>query len=216
MSKKLLQYAGIAASALLIVFGIGSVVAGISGRQTVRDNMAQERIVGTPDMTPTGIAAAVKAAGLKNVSLPTCSVAGKTVDTGGRARCFASYMRIHALEASGGLVYADMKQFIGTDGKPTSDPKAAAIDAKTGKPTPNAARNVWVTETALSTALNTGYFAENVALFSIVMGFALLLTGIGLLVLTLGPLRVLLAEDRKREWRELPTREQHTPVVPAV
>jgi hypothetical protein len=33
--------------------------------------------------------------------------------------------------------------------------------------------------------LNTGYFAENVALFSIVMGIALLLTGIGFLVLTL-------------------------------
>ena len=48
------------------------------------------------------------------------------------------------------------------------------------------ARNTWVTETALGTALNTSYFAENVALFSIVMGAALLLTGIGFLVVTLG------------------------------
>jgi hypothetical protein len=211
MSKKLLQYAGIAASALLIVFGVGSAVAGIAGRHTVRDNMAQEQIVGTPDMTPRAIAAEVKAAGLKNVTLPTCSVAGKSVDTGSRARCFASYMRIHALEATGGQVYSEMKQYIGKDGKPTDDAKLAAIDSKSGKPVANGARNVWVTETALSTALNTGYFAENVALFSIVMGFALLLTGIGLLVLTLGPLRVLLAEDRKRE-----SREPRAPVVPAV
>jgi hypothetical protein len=42
-----------------------------------------------------------------------------------------------------------------------------------------------VTETALSTALNTSYFAENVANFAIVMGFALLLAGLGFLVLTL-------------------------------
>jgi hypothetical protein len=141
----------------------------------------------------------VKGAGLKNVTLPTCSVAGKSVNTGSRARCFASYMRIHALEATGGQVYSEMKRYIGKDGKPTDDAKLAAIDPKSGKPVDNGARNLWVTETALSTALNTGYFAENVALFSIVMGFALLLTGIGLLVLTLGPLRVLLAEDRKRK-----------------
>jgi hypothetical protein len=49
--------------------------------------------------------------------------------------------------------------------------------------------HVRVTETALSTALNTAYFAEQVALFSIVMGIALLLSGIGFLVLTLRFLR---------------------------
>ena len=41
-------------------------------------------------------------------------------------------------------------------------------------------------QTALTTALNTSFFAERVAYFSIVMGIALLLTGIGFLVLTLG------------------------------
>jgi hypothetical protein len=43
-----------------------------------------------------------------------------------------------------------------------------------------------VTETALTTALNTSFFAERVAYFPIAMGTALLLTGIGFLVLTLG------------------------------
>ncbi|MBI5106070.1 MAG: hypothetical protein HZB46_14005, partial [Solirubrobacterales bacterium] len=37
----------------------------------------------------------------------------------------------------------------------------------------------------LTTALNTSYFAEQVALFSIVMGVALLLTGLGFLVVSL-------------------------------
>jgi hypothetical protein len=205
MSKKLFEYAGVAASVVLIAFGIGAVVAGSSGRSTVRDNLASEQIVGTPDMTPSAIAAEAKAAGLKNVDLPTCSVAGKAVNTGGRARCFASYMRIHALEATGGQVYAQMGHYIGKDGKPTDDEKAAAIDAKTHKPVENGARNIWVNETALSTALNTGYFAENVALFSIVMGFALILTGIGLLVLTLGPLQALIGERRKHKESPIAT-----------
>jgi len=41
-----------------------------------------------------------------------------------------------------------------------------------------------VTETALTTALNTAYFAESTATFVAVVGFALLLAGIGFLVLT--------------------------------
>ena len=186
MNKKLFEYAGVAASVVLIAFGIGAVIAGSSGRSTVRDNLAKEQIVGTPDMTPSAIAAEAKAAGLKNVDLPTCSVAGQAIDNGNRARCFAGYMRVHALEATGGQVYAEMARYTGKDGKPTDDVKQAAVDPKSGKPQDNPARTIWVNETALSTALNTGYFAENVALFSIVMGIALLLTGIGFSVLTLG------------------------------
>ena len=50
----------------------------------------------------------------------------------------------------------------------------------------NSARDIWVTETALTTALNTSYMAEQLALFGIVVGIALLLSGIGFGVLTLG------------------------------
>jgi hypothetical protein len=199
MSKKLFQYAGVAASAVLIAFGIGAIVAGISGHNTVRDNLSKEQIVGTPDMTPSAIAAEAKAAGLKNVDLPTCSVAGKSIDTGSEARCFASYMRVHALEATGGQVYAEMGRYMGKDGKPTDDVKAAAVDPKTKKPVENGARNIWVNETALSTALNTSYFAESVSLFSVIMGVALLLVGIGLLVMTLGPLHAFLGRRREEE-----------------
>jgi hypothetical protein len=59
-----------------------------------------------------------------------------------------------------------------------------------GNPVPNAARNTWVTATALSTALNVSYMAEQMALFGIVVGIALLLSGIGFIVLALaGALR---------------------------
>ena len=70
-----------------------------------------------------------------------------------------------------------MGQYLTAAGKETSDKAAAAVDPKTGKPVPNAARNIWVTATALTSALNTSYFAESVALFAILMGIALLLTG---------------------------------------
>ena len=43
-----------------------------------------------------------------------------------------------------------------------------------------------MTATALSTALNTSYMAEQLALFGIVVGIALLLSGIGFAVLAVG------------------------------
>ena len=206
MNSQFFKYAGIAASIVLIVFGVGAIVIGTAGRATVHDNLALEQITGTDDMTPAGIAAAVKGTKVANIALPTCSVAGLPIDTGSRAKCFASYMRIHALEATDGRTYSQMGQYLTATGEETSDKAAAAKDPKTGKPTPNAARSVWVTETALGTALNTSYFAESVALFAIVMGIALLLTGIGLLVLTI-------------RWLSLPTASTQPttepPVVPA-
>jgi hypothetical protein len=180
------NYGGLIAATILIAFGVASIVIGANGRDTVRSNLNKELIVGTPDMTPQAIAKEAKAAGLKNVSLPTKSVAGQTIDTGAEARTFAEYMRVHALEATQGKTYAQMPRFATADGKGTNDEKAALKDPKSGAPVSNAARDIWVTETALSTALNTSYFAENVALFSIVMGIALLLTGIGFAVMALG------------------------------
>ena len=184
--RKIWNYGGLIAATILIAFGVASIVIGANGRDTVRSNLDKELIVGTPDMTPQAIAKEAKAAGLKNVSLPTKSVAGQTIDTGAEARTFAEYMRVHALEATQGKTYAQMPRFATADGKGTNDEKAALKDPKSGAPVSNAARDIWVTETALSTALNTSYFAENVALFSIVMGIALLLTGIGFAVMALG------------------------------
>jgi hypothetical protein len=167
MSRKLFEWGGIAASIILIVFGVGSIGIGIAGVNEVRDKLAQENIVGTDDS----------------------SIPGQKVDTGGEAKAFADVMRKHALESTGGLTYADMGRYQSAakpdDPAGTSDEEAAAKDAS-GNPVSNGARDIWVTETALSTALNVSFFAERVAFFSIAMGITLLLTGIGFLVLTLG------------------------------
>lgn len=182
--NRLYVYAGIAASVVMIGFGIGSIVVGASGRSEVQDKIKDEKIVGTPDMNPDDTRAAVQEAGIET-DIPDCTVADEDVDNGDRAKCFAEYMRIHALEDTDGKTYAEMPRFIGKDGEPTAEESEAAIDPKSGEPVSNPERNIWVTETALSTALNTSYFAEQVASFSIVMGICLLLAGIGFLVLTL-------------------------------
>jgi hypothetical protein len=81
-----------------------------------------------------------------------------------------------------------MPRFATADGKGTNDASKALV--ANGRPVDNAARNLWVTETALTTALNTSYMASQLALFGIVTGIAFLLTGIGFAILAIaGALR---------------------------
>jgi len=196
-ARRLLELGGVGAGIVLIAFGIGSLVLGLNARSTVRDELKREFIVGSDDMNPADTETAVAEAGLENVPIPSCDVAEKPIETGTDARCFAQYMRIHALESSDGNTYAQMGRFVSADDpsdpKGTSDEAAAAKD-EDGKPISNGARNSWVTETALSTALNTSYMAEQIGLFSVVVGIALLLSGIGFLILALA---VLGGRDRK-------------------
>jgi hypothetical protein len=114
--------------------------------------------------------------------------AGEPVDTGSKALAFAEIMREHTLASTNGLTYAEMGQYQSaenpSDPAGTSDEAAAAKD-ENGQPVPNAARDIWVTETALTTALNMGFMSEMLSLFSIVVGVALLLTGIGFVILAL-------------------------------
>jgi len=154
---------GLIASVILIAFGVGSIVTGMDGRDRVRDDLSRENIVGTDDST----------------------IPGEKVDTGEEAQEFAKIMRVHALESSDGKTYSELDRFVDEDGNPTSDEEQAAVNPDTGQPRSNPARDQWVTYTSLSTALNTAYFAESVATFAIVMGIALLLTGIGFLVLVM-------------------------------
>ena len=190
--KKLFEYGGIVAGIVLVLFGIGTLALGVAGRHEVRQDIKREAIVGSPDMTPSAIKEEAAKAGLKDIDIPSGSVAGKAITTGSDAKLFAQYMRIHTLEATGGYTYSQMGRFEAKDGAPkselatgggTDNDKWAAVDPTTKQPIANAARNIWVTETALTTALNTSFFAERVALFSMVIGIALLLTGIGFLVL---------------------------------
>jgi hypothetical protein len=168
--KKVFAYGGIAASIVLVAFGAGAIVIGATGLSDVRSEISAQGITATDD-----------AAELTNGRLQP----GQAIKTGADARAFADIMEHHVLESTEGKRYAEMGRFLTPNGTDTSDEELAATTPD-GRPVENGLRNMWVTETALTTALNTAFFAERVALFSIVMGIALLLTGIGFLVLTLG------------------------------
>ena len=211
--RKFLEIGGYIAAVVLIAFGVGAVYTGLNARGVVQDTLAQENIVGTPDMTPTAIKAEAKQAGLdvSKLTFPTVSVAGKDINSGDRAHAFAGYMRIHALEATGGLTYAQMPRYATADGKGTNDP-AQAVQVN-GQPQDNGARQVWVTETALATALQSSYMADQLSLFALVTGTALLLSGIGFGILVLSGVL------KNREDAVEPSSERaqapasHTPVV---
>jgi len=196
-SRKLFEWGGIAASIILVGFGIASIVVGMNGRSTVNSSLKQEHIVGSPDMTPAAIKAEAKKAGLNTatISFPTSSVANLPINSGDRARTFAQYMRIHALEATGGFTYAQMGRYAAKPNTPkaqlavgggTDNTAFALTDPTTKQPQANGARDVWIQETALTTALNTSYMADRLSLFGVMVGVALLLAGIGFSVLTIG------------------------------
>jgi len=185
--RKMWEIGGFVAGGVLILFGAVAIYLGVNGYQTVQDELKKEYIVGGSDMTPDEIKAGAEEAGLpESIELPTCDVVDEEIDTGSEARCFAQYMRIHALEGTGGLSYAQMGRFQSAanpdDPAGTSDEEAAAKD-EDGQPISNGARNTWITETALATALNVSYMAQQISVFGIVVGVALLLTGVGLVIL---------------------------------
>lgn len=163
--RKLIEWGGVIAGIVLVAFGVGALWLGISGYTTVRDDLARENITFTPDTAK----------------------AGERVDTGAEAREFAAVMRQHTMEATSNQTYSEMGRFLDAQGNATSDEAQAALGPN-GRPVENPLRNMWVTETALTTALNMAYFGEKVAIFGIVVGIAFVLTGIGFLVLAFGGL----------------------------
>ncbi|MEX2031773.1 MAG: hypothetical protein WEA81_02790 [Dehalococcoidia bacterium] len=168
--RKLFEWGGIAAGIVLIAFGVAAIYMGVNGRNVVRDSIAEQKITATPD-----------AGEITNGKLEP----GQAIKTGADARAFADVMEFHALESTEGLRYAEMDRFLTPSGEQTSD-EAEAAKTEDGRPVENGLRNLWVTETALTTALNMSYMAEQLALFGIVVGVALLLSGIGFIILALG------------------------------
>jgi voltage-gated potassium channel Kch len=171
--KKIWEIGGFVAGGLLILFGVVAIFMGVTGYNTTRDAIKAEGIsFGTADDPA--------------VAKYAEQWAGEQVTTGDQARAFAKVMREHTLESTGGLTYASMGRFQSAakpdDPAGTNDETAAAKDAS-GQPVSNGARNIWVTETALTTALNVSYMAEQLSLFGLVVGVALLLTGIGLVII---------------------------------
>jgi hypothetical protein len=171
--KKVWEIGGFIAGGVLILFGIVAIFLGVQGFTTTRDAIKDEGITfGTADDPA--------------VEKYASQWAGEQVTTGDQARAFAKIMREHTLESSGGLTYAEMGRYQSAakpdDPAGTSDEEAAAKD-ESGQPISNGARNLWVTETALTTALNMSYMAERLSVFGFVVGVALLLTGVGLVLL---------------------------------
>ena len=197
--RKLFVIGGIIAGLVLATFGAAAISMGIDGRTTVRDSLKQEQIV-------------FGAADDPAVAKFAAKWADKPLQTGTQARAFAQIMHEHALEASDGLAYSQMGRFVSAKDPQspagTSDEAAALKDEK-GNPVSNSARNTWVTETALSTALNVSYMAEQMALFGIVVGIALLLSGFGFIILALG------GALRGREVAPVVKREQTGATKPA-
>ena len=168
-----LRIGGYISGGLLIFFGVAVIVLGVWGFAFTRDHIEREGISFGSIEDPA-------------VAEHAPDWAGEPVDTGRKALAQAEIMREHTLSNTGGLTYAEMGQYQSaedpSDPVGTSDPEAAAQD-ENGEPISNSARNIWVTETALATALDMGFMSEMLSIFSIVVGIALLLTGIGLVIL---------------------------------
>jgi multisubunit Na+/H+ antiporter MnhC subunit len=171
--RRVWEIGGFLAGGLLIVFGVVAIFMGINGYNTTRDSIKAEGITFGSADDPA-------------VAKYADQWAGEQVTTGDQARAFAKVMRMHTLESTGGLTYASMGRYQSAakpdDPAGTSDEAAAAKD-QNGQPVANGARNIWVTETALTTALNMSYMAERLSVFGLVVGIALLLTGVGLVIL---------------------------------
>jgi hypothetical protein len=178
--RSLFRLGGLVAGALLIVAGALWIWQGVSARGDVKDTISREGIVGTPDMRPEDVPAGL----LEDP--PTCDVAGEPIDSGSEALCFAQYMRVHALEATGGKTFSEMGRFLNEQGKDVFSEEEAAVDPETGEPVTNPQRDLWVTQRALATGMELAYAGERLALFSIGTGALFAIVGIGLLVMIIG------------------------------
>jgi hypothetical protein len=175
ISRRFWEIGGFVAGAVLILFGAAAIYMGVDGRNTVRDSLKDEQVFFST-------AEDEDAATDKYAS----QWYGEQVTTGDQARAFAQIMRTHQLERTEGLTYAQMGRYMAADDPAsaagTSDEEAALKDEE-GNPISNPARQSWVTAVAITTALNTSYMAEQLSIFGLVVGIALLLTGFGLVIL---------------------------------
>jgi len=170
------EIGGFLAGGVLILFGIVAIFMGVTGFDTTRDAIKAEGITFGSTDDPA-------------VAKYADQWAGEQVTTGDQARAFAQIMRYHTINAEWNpeqLTYAEMGRFLAADDPSnpagTSDEEAALKDEE-GNTVSNNFRNQWVTETALSTALNMSYMAERLSVFGLVVGIALFLTGLGLVIL---------------------------------
>ncbi len=140
-------------SALAIVVGLVMIVAGSWAAVYTYQNVTREKIV-----TPS------------DASIPNAAVSDPLT-----LKAQADIIRKHTLETTGDKTYAEMPQQVAK-----VDASGSAILDKAGKPVmiSNAARNIWVTATTLTTALNLGIMAYMLSGFAVLFGVILVWTGI--------------------------------------
>ena len=146
--KKLLA----TSSVLAIAAGIILILGGIGGISFTYSKIAAEHIV-----TPTDSA------------IPGVPVRGPLT-----LKAQADIMRVHVLKMTGGKTYAEMpRQIAKVDeaGKPVLDTDGKEVMV------PNTARDIWVTYTALTTALNLGLLTYAFSSMVILIGCISLWTG---------------------------------------
>lgn len=138
--------------------GLGLVGIGAWARRDVRRELARQRVSAPP---------ALAAGGGPVASAPA-------------ARALAELIRDRTLEASGGRTYAETDPYVTADGATTSDPAAALTDKRTGQPLANPEVELWITSTALQTALMQAYLAFRLADLTAGLGAALVCAGAGI------------------------------------
>ena len=123
--------------------------------------LEQERIVGTPDVTP-----------------PNALIA-----TAGGARSMAEVIRRNTIEATEGRTYSEIDPYVDEHGIPTSETERAARDERTGGRLENPEHALWVQSTTLQTALMQAYMAFRVAELTVAVGAAFVAVAAGLAAL---------------------------------
>ncbi len=147
--KKLLKIS----SALAIVAGIVLVIGGVWGICFTYKNIAQEKITTPAD-----------------ASIPEKPVRGPFT-----LKAQADIIRDHTLESTGGKTFAEMPRQI-----PKLDDKGQQVLGSDKKPvmTANTARDIWITATTLTTAINFGIITYVFSGLILLLGCISIWTGI--------------------------------------
>lgn len=138
--------------------GIGLVAVGSWARSDVRRGLSRERISMALDP----------------------GADSKPIRSAGDARRLAELIRDQTVEAAGGRTYAETDQFLAPDGATTSDRARALTDERTGLPVQNPDYALWISSTALQTALMQAYLAYRLADLTTGLGATFVAVGAGL------------------------------------
>ncbi len=147
--KRLLKISSI----LVVLVGIVVVIVGIWAAVFTYQNVAREQIV-----TPS------------DASIPNTPVRDPLT-----LMSQAEIIRHHTLKSTNNQTYAEMPQKVAK-----VDASGSAVLDKNGKPVmvANAARNIWITATTLTTALNLGIIAYALSGFAVLFGLVLIWAGL--------------------------------------